>query len=364
MPDSTASDVERAILALRLPLSGASLGESGAAIATSVTAGTLRVRVTVGFPAGALVDSLRTQIVEALRPLSSHIVEPEIVTAIVPHVVQGALVPLAGAKNVIAIASGKGGVGKSTTAVNIALALSAAGARVGILDADVYGPSQPLMLGLTGQQPESLDGKTFEPLIAHGVEVISVGFLVKEATPVIWRGPMVTQAVQQLAFQCNWHDRDYLVVDLPPGTGDTQLTLSQKVPLAGVVIVTTPQDIAVQVARRGLHMFEKVGVSVLGVIENMGAVVCSNCGHEEPVFGSGGGARLAAECGVTMLGSVPMAAAIRADTDGGVPTLVADPGGKISQRYREIAERIAIGLALRPADQRHKFPRIVVEDRK
>lgn len=364
MPDSRISDFERAVLALRLPLSGTSLAESGATIATSVTAGMVDMRLTVGFPAEKLPAWLHAEARNALRPLTDLPLEVELVTAIVHHVVQGTLVPLPGVKNVIAIASGKGGVGKSTTAVNLALALSAAGARVGILDADVYGPSQPLMLGLSGRQPESLDGKTFEPLTAHGIEVISVGFLVKEATPVIWRGPMVTQAVQQLTFQCNWHDRDYLIVDLPPGTGDTQLTLSQKVPLAGVVIVTTPQEIAVQVAGRGLRMFEKVGVQVLGVIENMGAVVCSSCGHEEPVFGAGGGARLAGECGVPMLGSVPMDAVIRANTDSGTPTVAADPQGRISQRYREIAERLAIGLARRPADQRHKFPRIVVEEPK
>jgi ATP-binding protein involved in chromosome partitioning len=358
------SEFERAILALRLPLSGASLAESGASIATSVTAQGLQVTVTAGFPANCWAEWLRIEAASLPRPGTALAVEVEINSRIVPHAVQGTLVPIPGVKNVIAIASGKGGVGKSTTAVNIALALAASGARVGILDADVYGPSQPLMLGLTGQRPQSLDGKTFDPLKAHDVEVMSVGFLVDESAPVIWRGPMVTQAIQQLTFQCNWHDRDYLIVDLPPGTGDTQLTLSQKVPLAGVAIVTTPQDIAIQVAGRGLRMFEKVGVPVLGVIENMSGIVCSKCGHEEPVFGAGGGGRLAGECGVSMLGSIPMAAAIRADTDSGVPTVVRDPGGRIASRYFEIAERLAIAVALRPADQRHKFPKIVVEERK
>jgi ATP-binding protein involved in chromosome partitioning len=232
---------------------------------------------------------------------------------------------------------------------------------VGILDADVYGPSQPLMLGLMGGRPESRDGKTFEPLSAHGIEAISIGFLVDDDTPVIWRGPMVTQAIMQLALQTHWHDLDYLVVDLPPGTGDAQLTLSQKVPLAGVIIVTTPQDIATQVARRGLAMFEKVGVPVLGVVENMSSFICPGCGQEEALFGTGGGEQLAAVCGTAFLGKVPLNGGIRAQTDAGKPPLVADPDGAVAGRYREIARRAAALLALRPKDQRHKFGKIVVE---
>jgi ATP-binding protein involved in chromosome partitioning len=282
-------------------------------------------------------------------------------TRVVAHAVQGNLTPLPNVRNVIAVASGKGGVGKSTTAVNLALALARDGARVGILDADVYGPSQPRMLGLLGRSPESRDGRTFEPLVAHGLETISIGFLVEEERPVIWRGPMVTQALQQLTFQTNWHDLDYLVVDLPPGTGDIQLTLTQKVPLAGAVIVTTPQDIALADARKGLKMFEKVGVAVLGVIENMSTFICPCCQTETAIFGEGGGDRLAAETGVPLLGRLPLHARIREEADGGRPTVVAAPDSVLAQRYLEIARRLAEVLAARPKDQRGIFGSIVVE---
>ncbi len=365
MPDLTVPAVERVVATFPVTDLGLDLGATGPAIETSITADRVEVRVTLGFPASGLKESLQRDIAAAVkRETGAHDVSVTIGWTIVPRAPQANLTPLPGARNVIAVASGKGGVGKSTTAVNLALALAKEGARVGILDADVYGPSQPLLLGLSGARPESRDGKTFEPLTAHGVETISVGFLVEEATPVIWRGPMVTQAVSQLTFQTNWHDLDYLVVDLPPGTGDTQLTLSQKVPLAGVVIVTTPQQIATQIARRGLKMFEKVGVPVLGIIENMSTFVCPECGHEEALFGTGGGQQLAAECGVPLLGRVPLDGAIRAQTDAGVPPLVGDPDGAIARRYREIARRTAAQLARRPKDQKHKFPKIVVEDRK
>ncbi|MEQ1802187.1 MAG: iron-sulfur cluster carrier protein ApbC [Gammaproteobacteria bacterium] len=282
-------------------------------------------------------------------------------TRVVAHAVQGNLTPLPNVRNVIAVASGKGGVGKSTTAVNLALALSRDGARVGILDADVYGPSQPRMLGLLGRSPESRDGKTFEPLVAHGLETNSIGFLIEEERPVIWRGPMVTQALQQLAFQTNWHDLDYLIVDLPPGTGDIQLTLTQKVPLAGAVIVTTPQDIALADARKGLKMFEKVGVAVLGVIENMSTFVCPCCQTETAIFGEGGGERLAAETGVPLLGRLPLDAQIQREADTGRPTVVAAPDSALAQRYVDIARRLTEVLAARPKDQRGIFGSIVVE---
>jgi ATP-binding protein involved in chromosome partitioning len=282
-------------------------------------------------------------------------------TRVIAHAVQGNLAPLPNVRNVIAVASGKGGVGKSTTAVNLALALARDGARVGILDADVYGPSQPRMLGLLGSTPRSLDGKTFEPLVAHGLETNSIGFLVEEERPVIWRGPMVTQALQQLAFQTNWHDLDYLIVDLPPGTGDIQLTLTQKVPLAGAVVVTTPQDIALADARKGLKMFEKVGVAVLGIIENMSTFVCPCCNQETAIFGTGGGEKLAAETGVPLLGRLPLAAQIQQEADTGRPTVVAAPDSPLAVRYREIAARLAEVLAARPKDQRGIFGSIVVE---
>lgn len=282
-------------------------------------------------------------------------------TRVVARAVQGNLAPLPGVRNVIAVASGKGGVGKSTTAVNLALALAASGARTGILDADIYGPSQPRMLGLLGQSPESRDGKTFEPLVAHGLEANSIGFLVEEERPVVWRGPMATQALQQLAFQTNWHDLDYLIVDLPPGTGDIQLTLTQKVPLAGAVIVTTPQDIALADARKGLRMFEKVGVAVLGVIENMSTFVCPCCNQETAIFGEGGGGKLAAETGVPLLGRLPLAARIQQEADAGRPTVVAAPDSVLARRYAEIAAHLVTALEARPKDQRGIFGSIVVE---
>jgi ATP-binding protein involved in chromosome partitioning len=275
--------------------------------------------------------------------------------------VQSTLVPLPDIKNIIAVASGKGGVGKSTTAVNLALALSAEGAAVGILDADVYGPSQPRMLGLSGAQPETKDGQSFEPLEAYGLQTNSVGFLVAEDKPVIWRGPMVTQAINQLMFQTNWRDLDYMIIDLPPGTGDTQLTLTQKVPLSGVVIVTTPQDIALLDARRGLKMFEKVNVRVLGVLENMSTHRCSACGHEEPLFGSGGGAALAEESGMPLLGQMPLDIQIRREADSGRPTVVADSDGPLARNYREFAWRTAAQLSMAPREYKGAFPKIVVE---
>jgi ATP-binding protein involved in chromosome partitioning len=276
--------------------------------------------------------------------------------------VQSNLKPIEGVRNVIAVASGKGGVGKSTTAVNLALALAAEGAKAGLLDADIYGPSQPRMLGLPGEKPESPDGKTMYPLRAHGLQCMSAGFLVDEEQPMVWRGPMATSALNQLITETRWDDLDYLIVDMPPGTGDIQLTLSQRVPVSGAVIVTTPQDIALLDARKGLKMFEKVGVTILGIIENMSTHICSNCGHEEHIFGSGGGERIAAQYNVPLLGSLPLDLSIREQADGGQPSVVAEPDGAIALAYREIARHTAAKLASAARDYSHAFPKITIEN--
>jgi len=323
--------------------------------------GSVRVTVVLGFPASGYKGTLEAALRQRIGTLAGvNEVTIEISTRIIRHAVQKGLKPLEGAKNVIAVASGKGGVGKSTTAVNLALALQAEGAAVGIVDADIYGPSIPRMLGVR-EKPESKDGKSMEPVVAHGLQSISIGYLVDEETPMIWRGPMVTSALQQLINDTNWKDLDYLIVDLPPGTGDIQLTLAQKVPVSGAVIITTPQDIALLDARKALKMFEKVDVPVLGIVENMSTHICSRCGHEEPIFGEGGGERMAEQYGVTFLGSLPLDIHIREQADSGYPTLVADPEGRLAQIYREIARRAAAKLALRPRDFGHKFPSIVVE---
>jgi ATP-binding protein involved in chromosome partitioning len=280
---------------------------------------------------------------------------------VVAHAVQKSLKPIDNVKNIIAVASGKGGVGKSTVAVNLALALSVEGATVGILDADIYGPSQPRMLGIKSK-PESKDGSSLEPMHSYHLQAMSIGFLIDEETPMIWRGPMVTQALEQLLNDTNWSELDYLVIDLPPGTGDTQLTLAQKVPVAGAVIVTTPQDIALLDARKGFKMFEKVEVPVLGIVENMSTHICSKCGHEEHIFGSGGGGRMAEQYGVELLGQLPLDIRIREDTDGGRPTVIADPECRIAQAYREIARNTAARLALQAKDYAAKFPSIVIQN--
>jgi len=280
---------------------------------------------------------------------------------IVSHTVQKGVKPLDGVKNMIAVASGKGGVGKSTVSVNLALALSAEGARVGILDADIYGPSQPRMLGVTGK-PESKDGKTMEPMSSYNLQAMSIGFLIEEETPMIWRGPMVTQALEQLLKDTNWNELDYLIIDLPPGTGDTQLTLAQRVPVSGAVIVTTPQDIALLDARRAYKMFEKVEIPILGVVENMSMHKCSKCGNEEHIFGEGGGQRIADEYGLPYLGGIPLDIRIRSDADGGRPTVVADPDGAIARVYREIARRTSAKLASQKKDYSAKFPSIVIQN--
>src|SRR5581483_4675760 len=291
-------------------------------------------RIALGFPVGGYQS-------EFAEALSRHVVAAglnvplivELESDIKAHAVQRNLKPLDQIKNVVAVASGKGGVGKSTVAVNLALAWAAQGARVGILDADIYGPSQPLMLGLEGQRPSSVDGKHLKPLMSHGVGSMSIGFLVDAEQPMVWRGPMVTQALTQLLSETQWGTLDYLVVDMPPGTGDIQLTLAQRVPVAGAIIVTTPQDIALADARKGLKMFEKVSVPVLGIVENMSIHVCSNCGHAEHIFGAGGGARMAEQYGVKLLGELPLDAHIREEADGGRPTVVAAPDSPRARAY-------------------------------
>ena len=316
----------------------------------------------LGYPGKSQLSDIRKMIVTRLRQLpGAGNISVNGSVKIVAHAVQRGLKPMPNVKNIIAVASGKGGVGKSTTAVNLALALSAEGAKVGMLDADIYGPSQPTMLGITGR-PESADGQIIEPMEGHGIQAMSIGFMIDEDTPMVWRGPMVTSALEQLLRQTNWQDLDYLIVDMPPGTGDIQLTLSQKVPLTGAVIVTTPQDIALLDARKGLKMFEKVGVPILGIVENMAIHVCTNCGHSEHIFGEGGGQRMAADYGLEYLGGLPLDIRIREQADSGKPTVVADPDGELANRYKAMARRVAIKVAEQSKDMSLKFPSIVVQN--
>ena len=317
------------------------------------------VQVILGYPAGSYRDELAATIQQTLQQAGVANVEVSMKTQVTAHAVQKTVKRKDMIKNMIVVASGKGGVGKSTTAVNLALALQADGAQVGILDADIYGPSQPRMLGISGQ-PESKDGKSIEPLENYGVRAMSIGFLIEEDTPMIWRGPMVTQALGQLLNDTQWGELDYLVIDLPPGTGDIQLTLSQKIPVSGAIIVTTPQDIALLDARKGLKMFEKVEIPILGIVENMSIHVCSQCGHAEHIFGEGGGQRMAEQYNVHYLGGLPLAMQIREQADSGKPTVVAEPDGKIAQLYHEIARKASARLAQQAKDYSTKFPTITI----
>lgn len=314
----------------------------------------------LGYPAKSQHAALRKNLIAAARTVPGvENVSVQIATKVIAHAVQRGVQLMPNVKNIVAIASGKGGVGKSTTAVNLALALAAEGAKVGILDADIYGPSQPMMMGIEGR-PESADGKTMEPLTNYGVQVASIGFLIEADNPMIWRGPMATQALEQLLRQTNWSDLDYLIVDMPPGTGDIQLTLSQRVPLTGAVIVTTPQDIALLDAKKGLKMFEKVGVPILGIVENMAVHVCEKCGHVEHIFGAEGGKKMAAEYGVDYLGALPLNLSIRVQADSGRPTVVSDPDGEIAGLYKKVAREVAVKIAQRAKDFSAKFPTITV----
>ncbi|MBL8350518.1 MAG: iron-sulfur cluster carrier protein ApbC [Burkholderiaceae bacterium] len=325
-----------------------------------IEGGDVAFDVELGYPAKSQFAALRRQFIEAARRLPGvGNVSVNVTSRITAHAVQRGVQLLPGVKNIIAVASGKGGVGKSTTAVNLALALAAEGATVGVLDADIYGPSQPMMLGVSGR-PESLDGQTMEPMRGHGLQVASIGFLVDADQAMIWRGPMATQALDQLLRQTNWKDVDYLIVDMPPGTGDIQLTLSQRVPITGAIIVTTPQDIALLDAKKGLSMFEKVGVPILGLVENMAVHVCSKCGHVEHIFGAEGGRKMAAQYGLDYLGALPLDIRIREQADSGQPTVVADPDGEIAGIYKAMARLVAVKIAEKAKDFSSKFPTIKV----
>jgi ATP-binding protein involved in chromosome partitioning len=344
------------------PHTGQDLVTSGALKGVGVDGDKIAVDIVLAYPARGWHDALAQLVRDALAgDASIGNVAVSVSSRISAHKVQKDLNPLPKIKNIIAVASGKGGVGKSTTAVNLALALVAEGAKVGVLDADIYGPSIPRMLGVSGK-PDSSDGQHIEPKLAHGIQAMSIGFLIEEDTPMIWRGPMVTQALTQLLNETNWVDLDYLIIDLPPGTGDIQLTLCQRVPVSGALIVTTPQDIALLDARKGLKMFEKVEVPVLGIVENMAIHICSQCGHAEHIFGSGGGARMSDEYDVPLLGSLPLDIHIREQADGGTPTVAADPDGKVAAMYRQIARKTAAQLSLHARSKSIQFPKIVIQN--
>jgi ATP-binding protein involved in chromosome partitioning len=322
----------------------------------------IAVDIELGYPARTQLAPLQKTVEEKLRALpGAGTVRVAVASRVEIHSVQRGVKLLPGVKNIIAVASGKGGVGKSTTAANLALALASEGASVGVLDADIYGPSMPTMLGISGK-PVSKDGKRLEPLEGHGLQASSIGFLIEADTPMVWRGPMVTQALEQLLRETNWRELDYLIVDMPPGTGDIQLTLAQKVPVTGVVIVTTPQDIALMDARKGLKMFEKVGIPILGLVENMSTHVCSNCGHREPIFGEGGAQKMSRDYGTELLGQLPLDIRIREQADSGRPTVVAEPDGAIADEYRKIARRVAVRVAELARDMSSKFPNIVIQN--
>lgn len=318
--------------------------------------------IVLGYPVKSVMNDVKILVENHLKNLDGvENVAVNIGSRIVAHKAQQGVTLLPNVKNIIAVASGKGGVGKSTTSVNLALALAAEGATVGLLDADIYGPSQPQMLGISGR-PESSDGKSMEPMLAHGIQAMSIGFLVDIDTPMVWRGPMVTGALEQLLRDTKWRDLDYLIVDLPPGTGDIQLTLAQKIPVTGAIIVTTPQDIALLDARKGLKMFEKVGIPILGIVENMSTHICSNCGHEEHIFGAGGGQKMCEDYNVDLLGSLPLDISIRELTDNGKPTVIAQPDSTIANIYKEIARKAAIKIANAGLDHSSKFPNIVIQN--
>ena len=358
----TQEAVKAALTQVIDPNTGIDLVTSRSARNIQVAGNSVTLDVELGYPAKSQFALIRDAVTTALKALDGTLdVNVKVTSKVVAHAVQRGVKLMSNVKNIIAVASGKGGVGKSTTAANLALALAAEGAKVGILDADIYGPSQPMMLGINGR-PESADGKTMEPLENYGLQVSSIGFMIDPDQPMVWRGPMVTQALQQLLEQTNWRDLDYLIVDMPPGTGDIQLTLSQKVPVTGAVIVTTPQDIALLDARKGLKMFEKVGIPILGIVENMSTHICSNCGHAEAIFGEGGGQKMCADFGVEFLGALPLTMSIREQTDSGRPTVVADPDGQVAMIYKQIARKIAISVAEKAKDMSSKFPTIVVKN--
>jgi ATP-binding protein involved in chromosome partitioning len=358
----TEPDIHNALRELIDPVTNENYVDGKSVKNLKIEGSDISLEIVLGYPAKSLIEQIRKQVMARLKALPGiGNISCNVYSKIVSHSVQRGVKLVPGVKNIIAIASGKGGVGKSTTAVNLALALAAEGAVVGMLDADIYGPSQPMMLGITGR-PTSGDGKTMEPMEGHGIQAMSVGFLIDIETPMVWRGPMVTQALEQLLTETRWDNLDYLVVDLPPGTGDIQLTLAQKVPVTGAVIVTTPQDIALLDARKGLKMFEKVGIPIIGIVENMAIHICSQCGHQEHIFGSGGGARMSEDYKVDMLGALPLDIHIREQTDSGKPTVVSDPDGPVSMIYKDIARKIAAKIAKQSQDRSAIFPKIVVQN--
>jgi ATP-binding protein involved in chromosome partitioning len=355
------SAVQAALRAIVDPNTGKDLLSTRSARNIKLAGNDVSLDIELGYPGKSQHEPIRRQVMQALKQAGAAGVTVNMTSKVVAHAVQRGVKLIPGIKNIIAIASGKGGVGKSTTAVNLALALAAEGASVGILDADIYGPSQPMMLGIAGR-PESKDGKHLEPMEAHGLQAISIGFLIDVDTPMVWRGPMVTQALEQLLKDTAWRELDYLVIDLPPGTGDIQLTLAQKVPVTGAVIVTTPQDIALIDARKGLKMFEKVGIPILGIVENMSFHICTKCGHESHIFGSGGAQKMSKDYGAELLGELPLDETIQQQADSGRPTVVADPDGKVTEIYRRIARRCAVKIAESQRDMTSKFPNIVVQN--
>ncbi len=354
------STIESSLESLIDPHNGKSLITSKAVSDIRIKGNKIAIDIILGYPANSYHDELRGQITDLVSKVDGvESVEASVRSDIDSHAVQEGTKPIDGVKNIIAVASGKGGVGKSTVSANLALALSSEGAAVGILDADIYGPSQPRMFGLSGQ-PTS-DGKSLQPMNSYHIQTMSIGYLIEEDTPMIWRGPMVTQALEQLLRDTRWKDLDYLIIDLPPGTGDIQLTLAQKVPVTGSVIVTTPQDISLIDARRAVKMFEKVEIPILGVIENMSTHICSSCGHEEHIFGSGGGQQIAADYDIELLGDIPLEGVIREHGDRGKPTVAADPDGAVAMKYKAIARKTAARLADRKKDYSAAFPNIVIQ---
>jgi ATP-binding protein involved in chromosome partitioning len=357
---ATQEQLLQALAAVIDPNTGKDFVSGKAVKNLQVNEGDVSFDVELGYPAKSQIPGFRKELIAAAKGVPGvNNVSVNVASKIVAHAAQRGVALLPKVKNIVAVASGKGGVGKSTTAVNLALALAAEGAAVGLLDADIYGPSQPMMMGIEGR-PESSDGKTMEPMENYGVQVMSIGFLVAQDEAMIWRGPMATQALEQLLRQTNWAELDYLIVDLPPGTGDIQLTLSQRVPMTGAVIVTTPQDIALLDAKKGIKMFEKVGVPILGIVENMAVHVCSKCGHAEHIFGEGGGKRMAAEYGMDYLGALPLDIKIRLQADSGKPTVVSDPDGELAAIYKAVARQVAIKIANKAKDFSSKFPSIKI----
>ncbi len=358
----TEINIQNALKELVDPNTGRDFVTGKSAKNIQISGNDVSVDIVLGYPAKSVMSDVQVLVTNHLKKLADvGSVAVNIGSRIVAHKAQQGVNLLPNVKNIIAVASGKGGVGKSTTSVNLALALAAEGATVGLLDADIYGPSQPQMLGISGR-PESSDGKSMEPMLAHGIQAMSIGFLVDIDTPMVWRGPMVTGALEQLLRDTKWNNLDYLVIDLPPGTGDIQLTLAQKIPVTGAIIVTTPQDIALLDARKGLKMFEKVGIPILGIVENMSTHICSKCGHEEHIFGAGGGEKMCADYNVDLLGSLPLDISIREQTDCGKPSVIAAPDSKIAGIYKEIARKAAIKIANASLDHSSKFPNIVIQN--